>query len=208
MAGNNIFGKLASDAIGISDIGRIIPSHQFNQIMGDDYIMHEDGETIFFAIKSKSDEYVFTNYGLIHVDGANAVSKKRSIIRYDFLENMVSEVKLETAGNVDLDVEIKFSMGEEYFSIDVQKNDLEGLKDLYKSLIEISKQQKLNNLVQNDSREALTLGCQTLNRANIQNFSAATLKEIVNYNYQWLKELREVNSNKDFGYVFEKYINN
>lgn len=208
MASNSLFGKMASDAMGLSDIGRIIPPSQFNKVDGDDYIMHEDGEEIYFVIKSKSDEYVFTNYGLLHVDGTNALSKRRTVVRYDFLEKRVSNVTLETAGTVDLDVEIKFTFGETAFSIDVNKADLEGLKDLYKTLIEISKQQELNDMCQEDSREALTLGCQTLNRCSTPTVSADLLKELVNYNYSWLKQLREINSNKDFGYVFQKYINN
>lgn len=208
MANNSLFGKMASDAMGLSDIGRIIPPTQFNKVDGDDYIMHEDGEEIYFVIKSKSDEYVFTNYGLLHVDGTNALSKRRTVVRYDFLEKRVSNVTLETAGTVDLDVEIKFTFGDTNFSIDVNKSDLEGLKDLYKTLIEISKQQKLNDIYQADSRQALELGCQTLNRCSIPNLSADLLKELVNYNYSWLKQLREINSNKDFGYVYEKYINN
>ena len=54
------------------------------KVEGDDYIMNEDGEKIYFVIKSKSDEYVFTNRGLLHVDGASAISKKRVVKRHDF----------------------------------------------------------------------------------------------------------------------------
>ena len=75
MAG--IFGKIASDTLGLSDIGKIISPNDFDKVDGDDYIFHEDNEKIFFVIKSKSDEYVFTNYAVIHVDGSSAVSKKR-----------------------------------------------------------------------------------------------------------------------------------
>ena len=63
MAGN-IFGKMAADTLGISDIGKIIDPSEFNKVDGDDYIMHEDGEKIYFVIKSKTDEYVFTNRGI------------------------------------------------------------------------------------------------------------------------------------------------
>ncbi|MGL6247509.1 MAG: PH domain-containing protein, partial [Culicoidibacterales bacterium] len=79
-----MFGKMAADTLGISDIGTIIDSTNFDKVDGDDYIMHEDFEKIYFVIKSKSDEYVFTNFGLLHVDGTNAMSKKRTVRRYDF----------------------------------------------------------------------------------------------------------------------------
>lgn len=47
--------KLASDALGLSDIGKIIDKKDFNKVDADDYIMHEDGEQIFFLIKSRTD---------------------------------------------------------------------------------------------------------------------------------------------------------
>ena len=66
MAGN-LFGKMAADTLGLSDIGKIISPKDFDKVDGDDYIMNEDGEKIYFVIKSKSDEYVFTNRGYFFV---------------------------------------------------------------------------------------------------------------------------------------------
>ena len=99
----------------------------------DDISWQADGEKIYFVIKSKSDEYVFTNRGLLHVDGTSAVSKKRVVKRHDFYYEKVHSVTLETAGTIDLDIEIKFSFGNDSFSIDVDKKQLEQLKDLYKA---------------------------------------------------------------------------
>ena len=36
-----MFKNLASDALGLSDIGKIIPPSQFNQTDIDDYIFHD-----------------------------------------------------------------------------------------------------------------------------------------------------------------------
>ena len=130
MAGN-IFGKMAADTLGLTDLGKIIEKKDFDKVDGDDYIMHEDGEKIYFVIKSKSDEYVFTNRGLLHVDGTSAVSKKRVVKRHDFYYERVHSVTLETAGTIDIDIEIKFSFGETSFSIDVDKKQLEKLKEYY-----------------------------------------------------------------------------
>jgi len=77
-----MFKNLASDALGLSDIGKIIPPSQFNQTDIDDYIFHEDNERIYFVIKSKMDEYCFTNVAFIHLDGQSATSKKRLLKRY------------------------------------------------------------------------------------------------------------------------------
>ena len=69
--------KLASDALGLSDIGRIISPSDYDKVDADDFIMHEDEEKIFFLIKSRTDEYCFTNLVLIHFYWTSVVSKKR-----------------------------------------------------------------------------------------------------------------------------------
>lgn len=73
--------KFAADALGISDIGKIISPSDYDKVMADDFIMDKDEEKIFFLIKSKTDEYCFTNLALIHVDGTSAVSSKRLVKR-------------------------------------------------------------------------------------------------------------------------------
>lgn len=71
-----MFKKLAADALGLSDIGSVISPADYDKVDADDYVMHEDNEKIYFLIKSKSDEYCFTNKALIHLDGTSAMSKK------------------------------------------------------------------------------------------------------------------------------------
>lgn len=103
-----MFKNFASDALGLSDIGKIIPPAQFHQTDIDDYIFHEDNERIYFVIKSKSDEYCFTNLAFIHLDGQSATSKKRLLKRYPYRHYTPTGVLMETAGSMDLDVELKF----------------------------------------------------------------------------------------------------
>ena len=207
MAGN-IFGKMAADTLGISDIGKIIDPSEFNKVDGDDYIMHEDGEKIYFVIKSKTDEYVFTNRGMIHVDGTSAVSKKRLVKRHEFYSENVHSVMLETAGTVDLDVEIKFSFGEHRFSIDVDKKQIEQLKDLYKALFEIGKIQHKNNKSHDYGMKSLEMANEAIKKVHTDGNIANMLEEITKFNFNWMNEVRENYNNKDFGYVYEKYINN
>ena len=207
MAGN-LFGKIAADTLGLSDIGKIIEPKDFDKVDGDDYIMHEDNERIFFVIKSKSDEYVFTNRGLLHVDGTNAVSKKRTVKRHDYYYERVHNVSLETAGTVDLDVEIKFSFDNNHFSIDVDKKQLEQLKDLYKALLEIGRIQGKNNISVEDGMNSLNMANEAIARSSLQGNASEIVKELTNFNFNWMQTIRNEYNNKDFGYVFEKYINN
>lgn len=74
-----MFKKIAADALGLSDIGKIIEPQDYDKTDADDYVMHEDNEKIYFLIKTKADEYCFTNLALIHVDGERATSSKRTL---------------------------------------------------------------------------------------------------------------------------------
>lgn len=201
--------KFASDALGLSDIGKIIDKRDFGKVDADDYIMHEDDEKIFFLIKSKTDEYCFTNLALIHVDGTSAVSKKRLVTRYDYYKNPIRNVSIETAGTIDLDCEIKFTIGEKAFSIDVDKNQIEQLKDLYKALVRIGYIIEENEIMLKKSEESLSIAANACKSGKIVEGDAAEVfKKINEYAFNWTKINRENYIKKDFSEVFRNYINN
>lgn len=204
-----MFKKVASDALGLSDVGKVIKREDFDKVDADDYVMHEDDEQIFFLIKSQADEYCFTNKALIHVDGESAASKKRTLRRYDYYRYTISNVELETAGTVDIDVEIKFSLGNTEFSIDVHKNHLEELKDLYKALLKIAEIERDNDIYLNFSKQSIDYASNTLNRTEATESSLSEeFKAMNQHAFSWLMENKEKYTVKDFGYVFERYINN
>lgn len=204
-----MLGKLTSDVLGLSDVGSVIEPKDFDKVDADDYVLHEEGEKIYFLIKSKSDEYCFTNRALIHVDGESAVSKKRNLRRYDYKLNRISEVSLETAGTVDIDVEIKFKMGSVPFSIDVHKKYLEQLKDLYKSLIKIEEIMRDHETLAGYAKQSLELASAALSRNEIKESRLHEEFEAINrIAFSWMEEAKEKYGSKDFGHVFEKFINN
>ncbi|KAB7671759.1 PH domain-containing protein [Bacillus sp. B1-b2] len=204
-----MFKKFASDALGLSDVGSVIKPVDYDKVDADDYILHEDNEKIFFLIKSKSDEYCFTNRAFIHLDGTSAISKKRTLKRYNYKDYAISNVFLETAGTIDLDVEIKFQLGANTFSIDVHKKHIEELKDLYKALIRISEIVNENEISMQFAKESLQLTATTLNRSSISEGDITDhFKHINEQTFNWLMNSRKKYAVKDFGFVFEKYINN
>ena len=208
MAGN-LFGKMAADTLGLSDIGKIIAPADYDKTDADDYVMHEDQEKIYFLIKTKQDEYCFTNLALVHVDGESAVSSKRMLKRYPYAQYKISNVMLETAGRMDLDVEIKFSIGSINFDIDVRRDQLELLKDLYKSLVRISELTLENEIYSEMAVQSLDKAAQTLQNARTnENELTRTYKDITNFSFEWLMSSHEKYHLKDFGFVFEKYLNN
>ncbi|BDG36622.1 PH domain-containing protein [Parageobacillus sp. VR-IP] len=203
-----MFGKVAADVLGLSDIGSVIKPENYDKVDADDYVMHEDGEKIYFLIKSKSDEYCFTNKALIHLDGTSATSKKRVLRRYDYYKHPISDVSLETAGTVDLDVEIKFKIGAHVYSIDVHKKYLEELKDLYKSLLAIAELCHENETKLEYAHKSLELTANVFGRvkSDTNNF-LADFKAVNELAFQWLVDAKTKYTVKDFGFVFERYIN-
>ena len=47
-----MFGKVAADILGLSDVGSVIKPENYDKVDSDDYVMHEDNERIYFLIKS------------------------------------------------------------------------------------------------------------------------------------------------------------
>lgn len=201
-----MFGKLAADALGLSDVGSVITPADYNKVDADDYVMHEDEEKIYFLIKSKADEYCFTNKALVHLDGTSAVSKKRMLRRYAYAAHRISGVLLETAGTVDMDVELKFNIGEAPYSIDVHKKYLEQLKDIYKALIRIAEIQKEGEIAMEYARLSLNTAAATLGRSSHNGPVVDAFNALTQASFGWLSGAHQKYVVKDFGSVFERYI--
>ena len=204
-----MFKKLASDALGLSDIGEIIAPADFNKADSDDYVMHEEGEKIYFLIKSRTDEYCFTDRAMIHLDGSSAMSKKRMLYRYPYYLHRLHTVRLETAGTLDMDVELKFYFQDKSFSVDVNKKQIEQLKDLYKTMLKIAEIQTENLVYEEMASRSLDLAIGALGRVSKHDVQldeqAAKLNEFA---WGWMNKTRNQYVVKDFSSVFEKFINN
>lgn len=202
-----MFKKLAAEALGISDIGVIVGPADYNKVDADDYLFTEDGEQIFFLIKSKKDEYCFTNLALIHVDGDSAVSSKRSIKRYDYASHRVANVSIETAGTLDMDVELKFSVDDVKFSIDVKKSFIEQLKDIYKALITIGKQQRRDAVCRENALRALEATA-SVHKLNIAPGEGSLVTQYGELLGALNTAMLDTHTKRDFSDVFAKYIHN
>lgn len=202
-----MFKRMASEALGLSDIGVIVGPADYNKVDADDYLFSEDGEQIFFLIKSKKDEYCFTNLALIHVDGDSAVSSKRSIKRYEYSSHQFSGVSIETAGTLDMDIELKFNLDDIRFSIDVKKTHLEQLKDIYKALFSIGKQQQRDALCRGNALRALEATA-SVNKLNIAPGDGGLVSQYGQLLTALNTAMLETHTKRDFSDVFTKYIHN
>jgi hypothetical protein len=125
------------------------------------------------------------------------------------MKHPISDVSLETAGTVDLDVEIEFTIGAHVYSIDVHKKHLEELKDLYKSLLAIAELCHENKTKLEYAHKSLELSANVFGRvkSDTNNF-LADFKAVNELAFQWLVDAKTKYTVKDFGFVFERYINN
>ena len=202
-----MFKRLAAEALGISDIGVIVGPEDYNKVDADDYLFNEDGEQIFFIIKSKKDEYCFTNLALIHVDGDSAVSSKRSIKRYEYASHQITDVSIETAGTLDMDIELKFNVDATKFSIDVKKSFIEQLKDIYKALISIGKQQRRDALCRDNALRTLDATA-SVHKLNIAPGAGSLVSQYGELLEALNTAMLDTHTKRDFSDVFAKYIHN
>lgn len=201
-----MFKNVAADMLGLSDIGAVIKPADYDKVDADDYVLHEDGEKIYFLIKSKTDEYCFTDRALIHLDGTSAVSKRRMLRRFTYAHHTFSDVRLETAGTVDLDIEIKFKLGKQDYSIDVGKSYLPELKKLYKALLKVASIQAYNALHLHHSQASLTTATNCINRSTSTTSADEQFKAINQYVFEWLERSHKTYTRHDFSEVFSHYL--
>lgn len=200
-----MFKKFAAEALGISDIGIIVGPADYSKVDADDYLFTEDGEQIFFLIKSKKDEYCFTNLALIHVDGDSAVSSKRAIKRYEYASNLITNVSIETAGTLDMDIELKFNVNDIKFSIDVKKSFIEQLKDIYKALTTIGKQQRRDAVCRENALRALDATA-SVHKLNIAPGAGSLVSQYGELLDALNTAMLDTHTRRDFSDVFVKYI--
>ena len=102
-----------------------------------------------------------------------------------------------------------FHLGGEAYSIDVDKKQIGQLADLYKALYDISLLTSGNATRHEEMLGALDRGIEAVSDARPTGTSKAEdLRAVTEYAHQWMEEARRRYVRKDFGEVFEKYINN
>jgi Bacterial PH domain len=114
---------------------------------------------------------------------------------------------IETAGTLDMDIELKFSIGDAAFNIDIKKTFIEQLKDIYKALIAIGKQQHQDAMGRENAVRALDALSGMLKLGNLAGEGA-----VVSHYNAVLDGLNaatlEKHLTRDYSKVFERYIHN
>lgn len=153
------FGRLMGDIVGISDIAGVVDPKDYDKTISDDMV--DESEEIFMLLKSKKGEHCFAARSIVVVEGEMAASSRRLISRYKWEDYYVHDIKVETAGTVDLDVELKFKLTNmesgdtKEYSIDIARAWLDSLVKLSKFLGVISKKQKREARSRHDAEKVL-----------------------------------------------------
>ena len=100
-------------------------------------------EKAMLLLKSQKDEYLFTTRGLIFSDGESAASPKRTVTRTNWAEADVNNVRLVTAGLVDLDVSIEFDF-QIRWRIEMRKEEVVSASLVFRCLDAVSNR-KIND---------------------------------------------------------------
>lgn len=222
-----MLGKITSRMLGLSHLGKFIPDDKLAKTYANGYIL-EDEERIFYLIKTKTDEYCFTNSAFIHIDSTD----KRNILkRYDYNTYLIDEISLEVAGDMDLDAELKFRLlnisdykeekKEKHqplkrglpnykegiaFSISIHRNEIEYLKALYRTLVKIGKLQVENIEGWDTSKKTLEMAFNTFLTSNKTKTTSEEFEEITLFADRWMLDKKHEYSNDDFLEVFETYL--
>ena len=205
-----MFKNLAADVLGLSDLGKIIAPKDFDKTDIDEYVFQEDGEKIFVVIKSKTDEYCFTNVAFFHLDGNIAISKKKTLHRYLYKHYPIHNVRLETAGTIDLDAEIKFKISDKEISIDIDKQQMEQIRNIYKALFVISEKCKEIDKYMTTLHNTYEAINRMFQLRELPEQIVLSLPDLISQTAQQVEshfnERRHEIQHYDFSSVFERYI--
>jgi len=101
------------------------------------------GEEAMFLLKSRKDEFLFTDQGLIFIDGESVASPKRTITRTNYFESKFYNIILITPGVMDNDFSIEFKFDKSW-RLEMAKEELENGKIVVRCLEFLSMMQSRN----------------------------------------------------------------
>lgn len=201
--------NLAADALGLSDLGRVVAPEDFPQCALPAYLLAD--ERLHVLIQSRSDEYGFSNQAFWHLDGTSAISKRRLLKRFPYSQQAPHHILLETAGTLDLDAELKFTIGETNYSLDISRGQVDRLRPVYQALLALeSACEQLRRegevLAASFQRVPELFRIKTLDSELLLNLPDILNQTIAQLSAGQNARLREWHGRFEFSALFEKYL--
>lgn len=134
------------------------------------------------------------------------MSKKRLLRHYDYLMHNISNVFVETAGTIDLNVEIKFTIDNIPLSIDIHIRFIDAMKDLYKvCCMPLAYEQKQNVYKLEVAEKSLSVASSFIDHSGNDNDSPfASFEEITRFINNWMIDRKDKYKKK----ISRTYLNN
>lgn len=192
--GTGIGEKFVKKAIGAGDLLAFKNITESNSYLNN---FINDGEKVYYYLESVEDEIAITNYGIITSNKKNIASSKTTLTRSDYKHNIISNLHIETAGTIDLDAELKFTIGEEKQSWDIQKSQINQLFELYRGLHNVSKTQIIYEQKIDSLNTALTVAATGVKVSTNEN-TVDQFKAIVEYSESRLNDMLVYDYSKSF----------
>lgn len=200
------FTDMASDAFKLSDLCQVVKPCDFDKTLSDDFVLTEDDEQIYFLLKSRTDEYCFTNRALLILDSDKATDGGRKIVRYEYSNSILEDVRLQTASRIDFTAELLFNLNKQEYIISVERNYTEQLIDIYKILTEIELLQVRANESFNLCEKSVKYATSAIGKLAQTNNMLDLYTSIVEFNESYLTDRYEDSFGFDMSDLFEKYI--
>ncbi len=190
----NIGEKLAKKATGAGDLLAFKDITSTNSII--QKLLTND-EQVYFFLQSIEEELAFTNKAIIHSKKNSMTSSKSLTTRFELNNTLLANIRIETAGTVDRDAELKFVANDQKFSFDITKTQLDTIIDLYMSLINISKRQKQHLTKLENLQFALTTASSSTN-LNTEMSQKEAFISIAEYSEQRLNDMILVDFSSEY----------
>jgi hypothetical protein len=139
-----MFKGMVGDITGGADVCTCLTREQFMAEPCMQYVLAD--ETVFIYLRAAKLQYIFTDQALIVSAGSSGASTKRLVSRFEYNQYDIVNVGFETAGFglTDLDCELKFQIGGQNVSIDIEKRQTEIAVHYYRCLTDLARTQHHN----------------------------------------------------------------
>lgn len=204
----NFSKDVVSDTLNLSDLCKVVPPSKYAEAMCDDLALND--ERIFILLKSKTEEFCFTETSLIHASKNAAVERRIEIKRYNYTNTIITNVQLVTAARIDLSVELEFKLNDVKKVIAIDRRYTEILKSIYKVLVEIEITQ--GRAVDDFKNIKTSLEYASQSMGKLVNNSADSLmsiyRKIYEFNSSTLLTEYDHYLGYDYSELFERYLTN
>ena len=196
-----MFKSSLSDLAGTSDNCTPVPKEKWGDpaVVGDSLEFLRPGEKVYVFLKSKVEEYIFTDLARIYIERDNAGGVKRSYYRHEWFANdiVLGSIKFTGAGAgvTDFSCALDFTMGRLAPHIELCKSETPFARKLFVLLTEIACEQYRNKQILAQAQSLKTQILANADPASLFNMLSVTSRELIS-----------THDPENYGHIFERCL--